>query len=1697
MQPKRTGHIIRKIFKVLAWIVLSIISLFLLVLILIQLPSVQNYGRKKIVSFLEKKIGTPVTIAHLDIDFPKLIVLEGVYFEDENKDTLLAGKKLKVDISLLKLLKDKVEINEISLNGITAHINRNASGIFNFDYIIKAFATEPKVEDTTSTPMLFSLDEINLDKINIKYHDDFMGYDMAFRLNHFDTDVKTFDLEKSKYETDDITLEGLTTTIRQFKPLGEKIAQIDSTLTPDSVEEKPIDLKLGDIEFTAINIDYKNEIDSLFTKLNLGKLFVKPSKIDIAGEQVTVDELLLQNTTANIYLGRKPAARQVAKVVSDAADSVGVIIQKQGWIIGVKKILFKNNNFIYNDNNSPQLSRGMDYSHLAIKKLNFGASFLHYQADSIAGTIDDLSFNDKSGVQVNELTTDFLYTGTQAYLKDLYLETPNTRLQRSIQLQYPSIASLTKNIGALQLDADLTGSEIGLKDIVYFAPALASQPLFQKFPDAKLRADIVLKGSLNNLLIPRFELHGLKNTHVKLSGRIAGVTDMKHFYANLNIPEISTTDVDINSLAPKGTLPDNIRIPATIALLGNIKGSMQQLETDLALHSSFGNATVKGTVSNPADSIRAVYAANVTLDHFDAGKLLKQETQFGSFTTQVNINGTGYTTSRMIVSAKGIVNSAEIKNYTYRNLRFDGSGAKGLYKLTADIDDPNVDLDLVASANLNGASPALQATLMIDSIALMPLHFADTDIRLHSKITADIPNLDIDNLQGNIMVSQLLVNTGTQRFVSDSIIIDAVKTDSGNAIYVTSPVLVAGLMGKYTLTGIGTSLQQIINRYYSLGPITATQVPPQHANFYLKAYNSTFLRELMPQLTLSDSVVFTGSINSTTGSIILDGNIPSLKYGTNAVEKAIVAIHTTDSAIIYAINIDHFAGPSFKVPNAQLNGGIANNSIAYNISVKDDDKKEKYLIAGSMLQQNGDYQFKLLPTGLKIDYENWTVNPQNMIEFGKNGIRATAFEISNSDQLLAIQSQSPTLNAPLMLRFLNFKIESLTKIAEKDSLYMGGTINGNATLTNLNETPLFEANITVNNFNYKKDTLGDIVIKANNRTKDSYTANITIPGNGNSIAASGNYYTSGNIDFDVNLEKLNLASVESFTQGNLKQMSGYIDGRLKVTGTAGTPKVNGDLNFRDAAMNVSMLNSFYRINDQRISFKDDGIHFDHFTITDSSNNSAVINGAVYTTDFTKYKFNVDLDADDFQVINSQKKDNPLYYGKLFIDSKIRVRGDMDKPEVNADITVNDRTSLTIVLPQTDAQVAAREGIVEFFDQDYPQLDSILLAQYDTLNHSAVKGLDVVANIEIDKEAEFSLIIDEANGDFVRIKGEGSLSGGIDPSGKISMTGTYEMTEGAYEMSFNFLRRKFSIQQGSTLTWTGEPTSATVNVTAVYVANAAPIDLVEKQLAGASDVIRNTYKQKLPFNVLLTMKGELLKPELSFDIVLPEKNYTVSADIVNASNTRLEQIRQESAELNKQVFALLLLNRFVAENPFSSSGGSTSATTMAKQSVSRLLAEQLNKLAADLIAGVEINFGLETTEDYTTGQQKDRTDLNVGISKQLLNERLKVSVGSNFELEGPAQTNQRTANIAGDIQVDYKLTKDGRLLLRGYRTDQYEVALQGQVVETGLTFILNVDYDKLREILEGRKEKKMIKKEVKEERKELNLDSTDNKKDSRD
>jgi hypothetical protein len=346
------------------------------------------------------------------------------------------------------------------------------------------------------------------------------------------------------------------------------------------------------------------------------------------------------------------------------------------------------------------------------------------------------------------------------------------------------------------------------------------------------------------------------------------------------------------------------------------------------------------------------------------------------------------------------------------------------------------------------------------------------------------------------------------------------------------------------------------------------------------------------------------------------------------------------------------------------------------------------------------------------------------------------------------------------------------------------------------------------------------------------------------------------------------------------------------------------------------------------------------------------------------------------------------------------------------------------------------------------------------------------------------VVDERNGDVVHIQGEAHLNGGIDASGKTNLTGTYTVESGSYNLAYATVKRTFNFRKGSTITWTGDPTSANIDLTAIYVANVPPIDLVQQQLGGDNTSANATqYKQKLPFNVDLNLKDQLMKPAISFDIVLPDSSYTVSPQVVSTINDRLGQVRQDPNEMNKQVLGVLVLGHFIGDNPLQSNGGSTGINGAIRNSVSSLLSDQLNKLAGNLIGGVQLSFGLTSGADYSTGVQQNRTDLNVGLSKQFLNDRVTVTVGNNFNLEGQNQPGQKTTDIAGDLSVNYKLTQDGRYLVRAYRKDEF-IVIEGQVVETGVGFSLTYEYNRFKELFAKKsKEDKAREKKYKEDQKE--------------
>lgn len=1684
---KRIGRIA---LKTTLWIIGSILFLILLVVILIQVPAVQNLIKNKAVTYLQNKIHTKVKIGHISLGLPKLIVVDSVYFEDQKRDTLIAGDQLKIDISLLKLPSSKVEINEINLQGITANVSRNADSVFNFDYILQAFSSppEPAKPADTASGMKISLDKIILDRINIGYKDVTTGNNVKFILGHFDTRIKDFDLDKMKFAIPKITISGVDARIIQT-PTGSSVAQaatVDTATTPLNMT-----LDLGVIDVSKVKVDYRT--NEMTANIALGKFLVEMNKIDLKNQNIDVQNIALDDTKAALTFAKPTTVKKaVIKTVKKLDTLVAKPQNTRGWTALIRKISFKNEDIKFDNEAQQAIAKGLDYAHMDIHNLNAGLENLAYSPDTISGKINSVTFTEKSGLAIKKFHTSFFYGPHKSYLNDLYLETPYTVLQKKVEIGYPSLDNISDHIGQLRIAANLDGSHLGLRDVLLLMPTMATTEPFKSSPDATFRINGKVIGKVNNLSIPSLEISGLGSTHIKASAEMKGLPDVNKSYFNLNIIDFNTSRADLARVVPAGMVPSNVSIPENLNLKGTFKGSMKTFVTKMVLRSSYGAVDLNAQMNGDHKGSET-YTATIKASDLNVGALTKQPQMVGKISMAAHIKGVSIDPKKASLQFNGTVANAYVKGYTYKNLVLKGTSHNGSYVVTARMKDPNINFSLDAKANLNKKYPAVNATLLMDSINLQKLNLVKDDMRFHGKIVADVPTADPDYLNAHIQATELLLVNKGHRIQLDTVSLISTANADSSTLRLKTPMLSAHMAGQYKLTETGTAIQDVLRNFFDQSVADAKAKPkpkytPQQFVFDAQFVKTPWVAELAPDLKQLDPVTINGYFNSQTGDLVINGAMPKVVYGTNVINNVKLAVNTLNTkqdALNYSLTADEIkASSAIDLLYTSITGTVVDDKLNISLQVRDAAKKERYRIAGVFSILPDEYQFSFLQDGLLLDYTPWAVNANNALQFGSKGILAKNFTISNSNQVLSVNSTSGEMNSPIVVDFKNFRIETFTRAAKQDSLQIGGVINGNARISDFQKSPQFTTDLNIGDFSFKGDTVGNIAIKVNNQTANSYAASVRITGNGNQFDMDGVYHTSpqSSFDLDLNIVRLNMKSIEGFSFGSIRNARGNITGRLKITGTTDAPSVRGDINFNQVGFNVSMLNSYFTMPQESITFNNDGIKFNNFTLVDSTGNKAVITGAVYTKNYTDYKFGLDINADNFRVINSTKEDNKLYYGKLYLNSNIRIRGDMNTPVVDANLTVNDKTDLTIVLPTTDPGVEDRKGVVEFIDPNAPKTDSILMArQLDSLKKSSLNGLDVTATIRVNKNAAFTIVVDESNGDIVHLKGEAQLSGGIDPSGKTNLTGTYTVEQGSYNLSYASVNRKFNFKKGSTITWTGDPTSANIDLTAIYVANVPPIDLVSNQLTGTEN--QTQYKQKLPFHVDLSLKNELLKPDISFDIVLPDSSYTVSPDVVSTVNSRLNQIRQDPNELNKQVLGVLVLGHFIGDNPLQSQGGSTGINGAIRNSVSGLLSDQLNRLAGNLIAGVDLNFGLTSGEDYSSGTAQNRTDLNVGLSKRFLNDRLTVSVGNNFNLEGQNQPGQKTTDIAGNVSVNYKLSKDGRYQLRAYRRDRF-IVIEGQIIETGVGFTLTVDYNRFSQIFRKRTRKeKAQQKQYKQEQKE--------------
>jgi len=668
--------------------------------------------------------------------------------------------------------------------------------------------------------------------------------------------------------------------------------------------------------------------------------------------------------------------------------------------------------------------------------------------------------------------------------------------------------------------------------------------------------------------------------------------------------------------------------------------------------------------------------------------------------------------------------------------------------------------------------------------------------------------------------------------------------------------------------------------------------------------------------------------------------------------------------------------------------------------------------------------------------------------------------MNNGQSQLNIASVNDKFNDDLNIGIKNFKLEDISRIIEKDSSLAKGNIDGNVLLKRVNNSYGIIADAKITNLIVRNVPIGNLVVKAENPTTERFNLNAILSGTENNLTATGYFIPNGgnnSLHIKGDIQSLSMKTVEAFSMGQVTQTSGNLSGNFLLAGRTDAPDITGELTFNNAFLNPSFLNNRYELKHETVQLKTDGIYFKNFTLLDANHQKAVIDGKVKMTNFSDYNFDLQVNARNFSLFNTTARDNKEFYGRMIIDSKIDLKGPMTLPVVNAKIKLKKGSNFTFAVPEDKLTTYKGEDVVEF--NDTQNHNSILYRNDKTMiKKSGLTGFDLSSIIEVDKEATLRLLMDPTSSDSLVVRGDAALSFTMDRSGKMSLTGAYNLSDGSYLISIeSVIKRKFEIIAGSTIIWNGDPLDADITLNASYTVRAAPFDLVADQMAGLSDVEQGGYKQMYPFIVLLKLRGAILKPEISFEIQLSPENKGI---LGGAVNQKLNMLNDDPSSLNKQVFALLVLSRFVQENPLQAE--STGASTLLRSTISNFLSAQLNQLSSKIVPGMSLNFDIQSYNDFQTGQAQGRTQMEIGLKQELFNQRLTVQLGGTIDVEGEKAKQNSASEITSDVTVEYKLTKDGRYRLKGFRHNLYDGAIEGQIIETGAGGLYVRDFNEWKE-----------------------------------
>lgn|GEM_PF-278501 len=1544
---------LKRFFKILRYCVISLISVILLLIILINLPPVQQFIAGKLVNYLSKKLGTRVELKHLRISLLNSAEIEGLYIEDKQGDTLLYAGALQLRASDWLLLSGKPKVTFLGLRNAYARLYRPAqSDRWNYQFVLDAFAGKESAEKSGESDFNLSLDRISLRQVRFHMVDQWVGSDMIGELRQFDVSVRDMDLKKR-----------------------------------------------------VLNI------------------------ASVQGEQVTFG--------LRDYKGGRPASM---RKITDESEVDTTAFNPGLWKIDLANLDLSDSRFFLDDPDTKPIAGYFDETHLDITGINIKARKININGDTLTGKLALLQARERCGLEIKKMQADVTVSPNLSECRNLLLQTRYSTLTDYYAMRYERFPDFIDYITAVTMVANLKKSEVGIRDIVYFAPAL------ERFADKSVVLSGRGRGTVADLRVQDLVLN---DGWSSLRGRLVmkGLPDIESTFIDFQEGHLQTMGPAVFAYVPELRNQQTLDFSSLsqVDFKGSFTGYIADFVTKGTLVTNIGTATADFRLSLPQKS-PALYKGSLRTRAFDMGRLFAQPV-LGPLTMDAKIEGRGFDAATAVMQVDAYLDSIMLNGYGYKSIDVKGLLGDRKFDGTLHAADPNLKLAFEGNIDFSAPEPLFDLEADIEHLNAKAIRLSPDSITASGKMRLSFTGTNIDNYVGSAYVYNMDIVRDTQRLNIDSLrLISRIGAAGEKLLRFSTNAVSVDVNGHFSLMDLPGSVQMFLSYYlpqYIKRPERVNE--QQDIAFEIQAANTDDILSLFsPSIRVGADTRLSGTMDMRRQFLSFNGTVPYIIYDGirfNDIQVSSAGSYTGFGLEVRANGIKY--GMRDLASTVQFQTQVYQDTARFQLFTTTPTSIGSAELNGLAFARNDSFILNILPSEFFLNQARWDIPGENILTYSKDYLNIDNLVLSSGLQRIAInpKGSQPGPNKALVdIQALD--ILPFNRLFGFGDLNLDGRVNGQFTIVSLLKDQRIAFDLNADQLRINEDTLG------NARAKGSYdVASATLsfdPASGLRYAGSeanvsGTYVLNKTSTENVNLSiELNDAQIkwgQPFLFGYVHKLSGALDGKINIRGNASSPHTSGTIQIKKVGFSPDITGAHYTIEEGTINVSDTRFEFGSIKVVDDEGRVGYLGGNIQHERLGKMNFRLNLKSDNIQVLDLEEQHNANFYGNVKASVQARLSGPVDNLSLSIFATPQKNSHLYIPISS---------------GTDMGEYDYIHFRQYgeasvkkETSKSKLNIRLDAIATPDL----EATIIIDPSTGDQIWAKGSGNIILEIPADGEIKMNGNYIIDEGKYNFSFKQLqvlnyKRQFTINSNSVIKWNGDIANADLDVTAYAQIRARLYDLIINEVdrvALSKDEIRDAQIMQM-INVGLNMRGSLSEPDFTFRLDLVENR-----SVGTYAYQKLQRINTDDKELLNQVASLLLLEQFVPPEGLSNSNAVASGTiNNMSELISTTASSQITNFAnkilgmEDLYVGVRYkNYSLSSTDDFNRIGYINRNEAGINLRKSFLKNRLVVEVGGVYDWGRNASQSDLTTNLVGDFRVQYLFTEDGRIRFNVFRASNYD------------------------------------------------------------